>query len=225
MIGYYLPSVPFSEAPTFVKTSRLSGMGGWRMLNDGKGGSIVSQVGWDKALAKITRTTQEGWGYAPNPTDLPPLATLVRKDRPESEPISLEDGSTLLLPLVKRSPRRAIFTPGGGGYGPHVSKWALMALQLWADCRVIDDAGRMRIQYDCRMVDLLATLYACISQCYHLTHELASDLICLSDLDMMRCMEKIWGCDPKACSDDGGSSPSSQPAMPTSPLHPAKSIA
>lgn len=225
MIGYYLPAVPFDQAIAFAASSRLCTMPKWHCLNDQKGGSIVYQTGWIKAAATIRRATPEGWEYAPGPT-LPKIATLLRPNHPESESLKLEDSSEIVLPLVKRAPKRAVFTPGGGGYGAHIDKWAIMALQLWADCQVVTADGRSRIQFNCAMADLLATIYACISQNYFLTHELASDILCLSNVDLVNCMYTIWGYSPKALGDDGGNSPSSPEDIQTeSPsLHASSSV-
>jgi hypothetical protein len=222
VIGYYLPGVPFDEAVAFAASSRLNTMLKWHCLRGEKGGSIVYQIGWIKAAATIRCKTKEGWEYAPGPA-LPKIDTLLRSDRPESDPVKLEDGTMLYLPLVKRAPKRAVFTPGGGGYGEAIDKWALMALQLWADCQVITSDGRSRIQFDCAMADLLATLYACLAKCYYLTHELASDILCLSNIDLVNCMYTIWGYSPKVLGDDGDNSLSSPAATPTASRSPPAS--
>src|SRR5580704_9817613 len=109
MIGYYLPMVPPNEAQAFVATSRLNGMTGWHILQDLKGGSIVYLKGWDKATARAPRQTDEGWGYSPNALQMPKLAALLRPQRPESDPVKLEDGQELYVPLLTRSPRRFFF--------------------------------------------------------------------------------------------------------------------
>lgn len=226
MIAYYLPGVAFTEALSFVASSRLCTMPSWRALNDGQGGSIVHLAGWVRATAIPPRKTKEGWGYSPNGADLPRIAALLRRERPESDPVTLTDGQSLWMPLLQKSSRRFYFEPGGGGYGPYIDKWALMALRLWRDCQAPDGKGGMETRLShANMSDLLATFYACLSQCYYLTHELLGDILPISDIDLCRAIYGIWGGNPKALRDDGESSPSSPPESATSPLPPLSTSA
>lgn len=207
MIGYLIPNLRQHEAPQFLAGSRLAGMGRWSCLDDLHTGTIVHLQGWSSKVAQENRKTVEGWSYMPMP-HLQPLSAFLREDRPPSQELLLSNGSTVLLPLAQLSPRRAIFSPGGGKWGPYMSDWALSAFRIWSARQ--DRTGKDGKTYPAIVSteeEVIDVVFRCLAQCYQITHELATDLVEMSDHDLVNALYTIWGYDPKALASGGGSSP------------------
>lgn len=207
MIGYHIPNLRQHEAPQFLAGSRLAGMGRWSCLDDLQTGTIVHLPGWSAKVALETRKTVEGWSYQPMPI-LPKLSAFLREDRPESQALRLSNGSVLYLPLAQLSPRRAIFSPGGGTWGNYMSDWAIAAFKVWAarEDRT-DKNGKIYPAIISTEEQIIDVIFRCISQCYQVTHEMATDLVEMNAGDLVNALYTIWGYDPKALASGGGSSP------------------